>query len=74
MFLAPRTPLRNRRPSGKPFSELGRMVCTYHWIWIQIGSEQLFSESNVESLWCSKVGACLARLLSCLDLPIFLDR
>ena len=73
MFVASRMPLRTGRPSGKPFSELGRMVGTCRWIWIQSGSEQLFSQSNVESLWCSKVGACLARLLSYLDLPLFLN-
>ena len=59
MFLAPRTPLHIGRPSGKPFSEPGRMVGTCRWIWIHSGSEQLFSQSNVEFLWCSKVGSCL---------------
>ena len=72
MFSASRTPFRTRRPSGKPFSKLGRMVGTCRWIWIQSGSEQLFSQLNVESFWCSKVGACLARLLSYLDLLLFL--
>ena len=73
MFLAPRTPLRIGRPSGKPFSELRRMVGTCRWIWIQSGSERLFSYSNVEFIWCSKAGACLARLLSYLDFPLFLN-
>ena len=73
MFLALRMPLRTGCPSGKPFSELKRMVGTFHWIWIQSSSEQLFSQSNIESLSCLKVGACLSRLLSYLDLPLFLD-
>ena len=72
MVLASRMSFRIGCLSGKPFSELGRMVSTCRWIWIQSGSEQLFSQSNVESLWCSKVGVCLARLLSYLDLPLFL--
>ena len=72
MFLTLRTPLRIGRPSGKPFSEPGRMVGIFHWIWIQNGSEQLLSQSNVEFLWCSKAVACLAQLLSYLDLPLFL--
>ena len=72
MFLTPRMPLRIGRPSGKPFSEPGKMVGICRWIWIQNGSEQLFSQSNVEFLWCSKKVTCLARLLSYLDLPIFL--
>ena len=39
---------------------------------LDLDTKELFSHSNVESLWCSKMGACLARLLSYLDLPIFL--
>ena len=71
MFSASRMPLSIGCSSGKPFSEPRRMVGTCRWIWIQSGSEQLFSQSNVESLWCSKVGACPAQLLSYLDLPLF---
>ena len=73
MFSASRTPLHIGSPNGKPFSKLGRMVGTCRWIWTESGLEQLFSQSNVESLWCSKVGACLAQLLSYLDLPLFLS-
>ena len=64
MFLASRTPLRIGRPIGKPFLEPGRMVGTCRWIWIQSGSEQLFSQSNVGFLWCSKVMSSMTFILS----------
>ena len=53
MLLASRTPLHTGCPSGKPFLELGRMVGTCRWIWIQSGSEQLFSQSNEGSFFFS---------------------
>ena len=59
-FLMPRKPLSIGLPNGRPFLESERMAGICRWIWRQSGSTQLFSQLDVEFIWCWKVVTCQA--------------